>query len=495
MKRTSFRKIMLMALSTLSFYFYGFEPTATKELLLAYLENDLELQNLTLEARKAELSLEYSKVSNGFDLKLNSGNIVLTLSEDGTKIKANPSLQLSIPQASGLSLSAETTFSQIAQTGQGSGNDLGSGADGAVLSDTSLSAQLDLVSTNSLSRKLALLKAQRTLTQARRNLQKGALEAENDFYTQLKALLSSIKTLIKAEQSLYSDTIDFEAVKATGYSEKSSTYRLAQMKVLSDKHSVESSLRDLINDYIVFYKKCGYDISLSPSQNYMELIPQDIESVESVNVLDFERDNYSKIEAAVWTNQINSLERKLNSNFSLSAGAGYTFDNSSTNSDSIDTALSAAYGGLSVSAGLAIPVNAAANTSASPALTMAFSLSPSTFKKNFLQTKEAALTEEQELLDIQTAQTDYETYILLAAQELESMLWEKESAKENYEMYSKLAAELEGWYKQGIISESEYMSAKTNAAMYQVEILMNMLDLIIFNDEVQANFVIDGENK
>ena len=489
MKRMSFRKIMLIALSTLSFYFYGFEPLATKELLLAYLENDLELQNLTLEARKSELSLEYSKVSNGFDLKLNSGNIVLTLSEDGTKIKANPSLQLSIPQASGLSLSAETTFSQISQTGQGSG------ADGAVLSDTSLSAQLDLVSTNSLSRKLALLKAQRTLTQARRNLQKGALEAENDFYTQLKALLSSIKMLIKAEQSLYSDTIDFEAVKATGYSEKSSTYRLAQMKVLSDKHSVESSLRELINDYVVFYKKCGYDISLSPSQNYMELIPQDIESVESVNVLDFERDNYSKIEAAVWTNQINSMERKLNSNFSLSAGAGYTFDNTSTNSDSIDTQLTAAYGGLSVSAGLAIPVNAAANTSASPALTMAFSLSPSTFKKNSLQKKEAALTEEQELLDIQTAQTDYETYILLAAQELESMLWEKESAEENYEMYSKLAAELEGWYKQGIISESEYMSAKTNAAMYQVEILMNMLDLIIFNDEVQANFVIDGENK
>ncbi len=473
------RKLLPIVLLAFSYTAFTFEPVPTKTLLLAYLENDLELQNLTLAAQKAELSLEYTKVSNGFDITLNSGNVVLTLNDDGSKLTASPSLEVEVPQASGLTLTAETDLTYKSET--------------SAFSNSSLSAQLDLISTGTLSRKVTLLKSERALTQARRNLQNRAHEAENAFYTELKSLLSSIKTLIKAEQTLYSDTIDFESVKATGYSETSSTYRLAQMKVLSDKHSVESSLRALIHDYIVFYKKCGYDISLSPDQNYLELIPQDIsqelKDIKPVNVLEFKKEDFAKIEEAVWNNQINTLERKTDSSFSLSAGAGYTIDNSSTNSDTVDALLSAGYGGLELAAGLSLPVGLENGSSAAPALTMAFSLSPTTFKKDSLQKKQASLTELQELIDIQSAEQDYETYIVTSAQNLESILWEKSNAQENYNMYSKLASDLEAWYNQGIISQSEYMSAQTNAAMYQVEIMMNMLDIVIYNDEVQTVFI------
>ena len=56
-------------------------------------------------------------------------------------------------------------------------------------------------------------------------------------------------------------------------------------------------------------------------------------------------------------------------------------------------------------------------------------------------------------------------------------------------MYAKLAEELEAWFSQGIVTESEYLSAKTNAELYRVEILINMIDMIIYNDDVKCNFV------
>ncbi|MBR1637772.1 MAG: TolC family protein [Treponema sp.] len=469
------KKIFLILLILLPSFSFAFEPVPTQTLLLAYLENDLELQNLTLAAQKAELALNYAEVSNGFDISLASGNVTLKADSEGTKITASPSVKMSLPQASNLSFTAETDLSLVSEQE-------------ASFSDTSLSLGVDIISSTALSRKVTLLKAQRTRTEALRSLQNRAVEAESAFYTELKTLLSSIKSIIKAEQTLYSDTIDFDSVKAQGYSSSSSTYRLAQMQVLSDKHSVESLLRALLHDYIVFYKKCGYDISLTADQDYLELIPDDFESAEPVNVLSFEKDSYTKIEAAVWTNQINSMERKTDSVFSLAANAGYTFANSSTDSDTVDAGLSAVLGGLSLSAGVALPVE----SDTSPALVLSASLSPFSFKKNAIEKKVAALSQEQELLDIESARSDYETYIVSAIQDLEEILWEKESAAENYEMYAKLADELEDWYKQGIITESEYLSARSNAAMYRVEVLINMLDVIIYNDEVKSNFVSDS---
>ena len=472
------KKLIIILLSLLAGQAFCFERVPTQTLLMAYLENDVELKNLTLAAQKAELSLEYEKVSQGVDVKLSSGNVTLVLSDDGSKISASPSLKMSVPQASNLTLTAETDL-------------LKSSDENFDVSDTSLSLGVDLISTTGVTRKVALLKAQRSYQLALRNLQNQALETEKNFYTEYKSLLSSIKMLIKAEQTLYSDTIDFEEVVAKGYSSSSSTYRLAQMKVISDKHSIESYLRSLIHDYVLFYKNCGYDISLSTSQDYRELIPDDLEKVEPVDVRSFEKSLYAGIENAVWTNTINTLSRKTESSFSLAANGGYTFDNSATGSDTVDAGLTATIGGLALNAGVSVPAgtDGAGGAGASPAITMGLTLSPFTFKKNAIQKKQALLTEQQELLDIQSAESDYETYIVSAIQELEQIFWERNTAQESYEMYAKLAEELEAWFSQGIVTESEYLSAKTNAELYRVEILINMIDMIIYNDDVKCNFV------
>ena len=473
------RYFFITLLMALPLFIYGFEPIPTQRLLLSYLENDVDLQKLTLSAQKAALSLDYTKVDEGFDITLASGTVTLTSDEGSAKIKASPSVKVSLPQASNLSVKA--------------GASLVSSAASSTAQDVSLSASLDLISTNGLSRKISLLKAERAYKEALRKLQNQSLEAEKAFYTEYKALLSSIKQIIKAEQSLYSDSIDFDSVKAQGYSSSSSTYRLAEMKVLSDKHTVESNLRSLIHDYVVFYKKCGYDISLEANQDYLELIPNDIESPQAVDVLAFDKNTYAKIEEAKWTNEINSLERKADSTFSLAANAGYTYQNSVTDSDTLDAGLSFDLAGLSLGAGLSFPVGIEASASSSPALTLSASLSPSSFKKNSIQKKQANLSEEAELLDIQSANSSYETYIVSAIQNLEGLNWEKNTINENYAMYSKLAEELESWYKMGIVTQSEYLSAKANAAMYKVEILINMLDFIIYNDEVKGNFIFENQ--
>ena len=83
----------------------------TTSLLLSYVENDSELKNLTLAAKKAALSYESAKIDTGFDVTLSSGTITLRTSDDGSSLTAKPSVKASLPQASNLSVSAQTNYS------------------------------------------------------------------------------------------------------------------------------------------------------------------------------------------------------------------------------------------------------------------------------------------------------------------------------------------------------------------------------------------------
>ena len=60
----------------------------TTTLLLSYVENDTELKNLTINAKKAALSYKSTMIDNGFDVTLSSGTITLQMSDDGSKLSA-----------------------------------------------------------------------------------------------------------------------------------------------------------------------------------------------------------------------------------------------------------------------------------------------------------------------------------------------------------------------------------------------------------------------
>ena len=450
----------------------------TTTLLLSYVENDSELKNLTLAAKKAALSYESAKIDAGFDVTLSSGTVTLKTSDDGNTLTAKPSVKASLPQASNLSVTAQTNYYSDSSD---------SASDASSLSDTSVSVGVDIISSVTISNKLTKLKAERSVTEAQRKIEKRAIAAEKEFYTELKELLTSINTIMTKRQTLYEDSLDLEAKKVQGYSKASSTYRQAELKVISDQHEIESAIHSFKHDCVVFYKKCGYDLNLEidDKTELMSFVPQGIDEIEPADVTTFDKELYSEIESANWTYYINSMERSSKKSFSLSANAGYTFDNSTTNSDSIDAGLSGTIGGLTLGAGVSMPVG----NSTSPSYTFSATLTPNTFRKNSITKQQNELTEEQELLAIQTAETAYETKVVELQEKLDTLFWEKKTADENISMYADLEKDMANLYKQGYISETEYLSSKNNLNSSIIKKISNLIDLIIYNDDVISNFV------
>ena len=446
----------------------------TTTLLLSYVENDAELKNLILAAKKSALSYQSAKIDTGFDVTLSSGSVTLQVNDDGTKLTAKPSVKMSLPQASNLSVTAQTNFS--------------SESSNTSLSNTSVAVGIDIISSAVISNKLTKLKAERAVTEAQRKIEKRAIAAEKEFYTALKSLLSSINTIMTKRQTLYEDSIDLEAKKVQGYSESSSTYRQAELKVISDQHEIDSAIHSFKYDCVVFYKKCGYDLEIDYKADLMSFVPSGIDEVEPADILKFDKALYTEIENANWTYYINSMERSSKKNYGLSASAGYTFDNSITNSDSIDAGLSGTFGGLTVGAGISLPVKSS-QSSISPAYTLSASLNPNTFHKNSITKKQNVLTEEQELLAIQTAESAYETKVVEFQQKLDTLLWEKKTVEENISMYGDLEKDMAQLYQQGYINETEYLSAKNNLNSSIIKKISNLIDLIIYNDDVISNFV------
>ena len=446
----------------------------TTTLLLSYVENDAELKNLILAAKKSALSYQSAKIDTGFDVTLSSGSVTLQVNDDGTKLTAKPSVKMSLPQASNLSVTAQTNFS--------------SESSNTSLSNTSVAVGIDIISSAVISNKLTKLKAERAVTEAQRKIEKRAIAAEKEFYTALKSLLSSINTIMTKRQTLYEDSIDFEAKKIQGYSESSSTYRQAELKVISDQHEIDSAIHSFKYDCVVFYKRCGYDLEIDDKADLMSFVPSGIDEVEPADILKFDKALYTEIENANWTYYINSMERSSKKNYGLSACAGYTFDNSITNSDSIDAGLSGTFGGLTVGAGISLPVKSS-QSSISPAYTLSASLNPNVFRKNSITKKQNVLTEEQELLAIQTAESAYETKVVEFQQKLDTLLWEKKTVEENISMYGDLEKDMAQLYQQGYINETDYLSAKNNLNSSIIKKISNLIDLIIYNDDVISNFV------
>lgn len=446
----------------------------TTTLLLSYVENDAELKNLILAAKKSALSYQSAKIDTGFDVTLSSGSVTLQVNDDGTKLTAKPSVKMSLPQASNLSVTAQTNFS--------------SESSNTSLSNTSVAVGIDIISSAVISNKLTKLKAERAVTEAQRKIEKRAIAAEKEFYTALKSLLSSINTIMTKRQTLYEDSIDLEAKKVQGYSESSSTYRQAELKVISDQHEIDSAIHSFKYDCVVFYKKCGYDLEIDDKADLMSFVPSGIDEVEPADILKFDKALYTEIENANWTYYIDSMERSSKKNYGLSASAGYTFDNSITNSDSIDAGLSGTFGGLTVGVGISLPVKSS-QSSISPAYTLSASLNPNTFRKNSITKKQNVLTEEQELLAIQTAESAYETKLVEFQQKLDTLLWEKKTVEENISMYGDLEKDMAQLYQQGYISETDYLSAKNNLNSSIIKKISNLIDLIIYNDDVISNFV------
>lgn len=466
------KKTLLLAMVMINAIFlFAFEAVPTSELLVSYLENDTNLKNQTIETQKAQLSLESTEISNGFDIALSTGTFTVRAENGGASISVRPSVQATIPQASNLVVSASTEYSYDSNSSE--------------FENIKLNASVDIISSTGMQRKITLLKAERSYEEAQRKLTKQALNSEKQFYTELKGLLNSINSIISQERSLYTNKIDLSKVAAQGYSKNSSTYRLAQMKVVNSEYDVAKAKRSLIHDFIVFYKNCGYDINLADNIDVYSLIPSDIQEVVPLKFEDFDEALYADIESAQWNYQINSMERETFKAFSLTGNGGVTFNNASTGTTTLDAGLSSKFGGLSVSAGINVPIE----SGSSPAFTLSASLSPNTFRQNKITLQKYDLAEQQDLMNIETAKKNYETKKIDVQQQLSDLYWEKNSNNESYELYAGVEKDLASYYRAGVITESEYYSAKVNTQSAKVKKVVNAIEFIIYNDELSAMFV------
>ena len=226
-------------------------------------------------------------------------------------------------------------------------------------------------------------------------------------------------------------------------------------------------------------------------------MPKTIQYVEPVDILAFEKNQYASIEKAVWTYEYNSLERKSVKNVTLSANAGYTLKNSSTASsasrsdmsDTVDAGATAGLYGLSLGAGVSFPVENPGN----PVYSLSASVDPAEFRKARITTEKNGYSEEQDLIAIQSAEEDYDTSVVDQQQSLSDIIWSRQTNAETYEMYVRLEKDMAEYLKAGIITESEYLNAFANREQYRLQLLINDIDLIIYNNTTKLLFCRDEE--
>lgn len=455
-----------------------------EKLLLGYFQNSLALQELSGKVDKAILNSKSTSISNGMNISLSTGSIAFSFGNGGS-FNFSPNASLGIPAARNLRFTASSNVS--ARNGEGE------------VKNTSLGVSVDIYSSVREEREIALLKSERALLEARRDLQNGFVNMESEFYTKLKNLFEIASKIITAQKSLYEHRLEFDELRVQGYSAASSKYRLKQMEVASDEHDVEIYRHKLERETKIFAQECGMKYDFSDA---MEFLPTKIPEVVATDVLDFDEENFAETESALWTNKINSKIREADKAFSLSVNAGYTFANTvnsfMTNAmeygDTIDigSALTWHKTGLQASAGVSFPTDFG---NFNPLYKLSFSFVPNQFRLADIQKKIEKVDETLELVAIESARKNYETALVAQQSSLEELQWAARTNAESFETYSQLESDTASWYQRGIITESEYRSAQVNKENYRIRILINALDLIIYNNKTATLFTRDEELK
>lgn len=455
-----------------------------EKLLLGYFQNSLALQELSGKVDKAILNSKSTSISNGMNISLSTGSIAFSFGNGGS-FNFSPNASLGIPAARNLRFTASSNVS--ARNGEGE------------VKNTSLGVSVDIYSSVREEREIALLKSERALLEARRDLQNGFVNMESEFYTKLKNLFEIASKIITAQKSLYEHRLEFDELRVQGYSAASSKYRLKQMEVASDEHDVEIYRHELERETKIFAQECGMKYDFSDA---MEFLPTKIPEVVATDVLDFDEENFAETESALWTNKINSKIREADKAFSLSVNAGYTFANTvnsfMTNAmeygDTIDigSALTWHKTGLQASAGVSFPTDFG---NFNPLYKLSFSFVPNQFRLADVQKKIEKVDESLELVAIESARKNYETALVAQQSSLEELQWAARTNAESFETYSQLESDTASWYQRGIITESEYRSAQVNKENYRIRILINALDLIIYNNKTATLFTRDEELK
>jgi hypothetical protein len=412
-------------------------------LLAGYLENDMELQSLSIKLRQAEIGRERTGINNGFDLTLSSGTMILYAENGATAFSVEPEATLSFPALNSTKLSVSMPIA--VETGE----DLS-------MVNTSFALSTALLGSAGKQREVALLQADRTLLEAQRALTRRGLSAEREFYEILQLLYEGTVTALTYEEEAYTKEIELALAQKQGYSASSVYYRTKQLEA-ADKHRIaEEQRRTLERVMALFARDCGLaSLSALPES----LPPADLDDVPEFG-LDVEKSHFTEIESARWNNYIGTLERNAAGNWELSAKLGITTNNSNLDSrTSADAGLILDWKGVSISAGSQFPLS---GSDKDPAFTLSLGFNAGKQRTAALTDAEKSLAAAAETLALKSAERSWEETVEDMRSERRDLLWEKKRLTEQAELYRELAAETTTWYERGMVTDSDYRVALGN---------------------------------
>ena len=227
----------------------------------------------------------------------------------------------------------------------------------------------------------------------------------------------------------------------------------------------------------IFASKCSVKV------NQLDLsfvIPE----VELLSIRSFSKEDFESLEKAKWNYHINSVTRKLNTDFSAQAGYGFSIQDDSY-LDSAQAGLTMKMKGLSVSATTAIPINQNSN----PSISLGIGWNPSTSKLDNLSYQNNEIQDKIEKLEIQDAEENFFDTVLKLNETYNNLEWETEQNLEQFNLYQELENDMKNWYSKGIISESEYRQSKINLENAKVKLAITKIDRIIYNNDLSMLFV------
>ncbi len=485
------------------------EYSRLSELLTGYLSNDLDLKKAVLTAQSKALSLKSTEIQNGIDVSISTGNISVTTDVSGkSTVTASPSLSVDFPMVSDASVSVSIPYTV---------------EDGSsYVSAGSVAGTVGIISSSAKEREVELLKAERSYTEAKRSVRECALTAEKEFYENLKKLYNYAISIHTAKNDLYDDSLDLRVLETEGYSKTSAKYRQALLKVKSDERDVQEQQRLLEKETAVFAMKCGKEFSRT-SESFdekrekgeegsdynqeaageaayraaIEFLPDAIPAVKEERIFDYSEDDYTSVESSNWDKTIAELERKADTAFSMSATGEYKFNSAQSAYDDAGAKLNFDWKGLSASAGFYVPTgnnllpqneNSSVTKNDKPYFQFGVSLSPNEWRLWKIQKEQDKLDEQTEDIAIKAARDDYETDVLDKVSTFHDIKWSENSYADQLDMYTQLAADMEKWYSQGLVTESDLNDAVNNREKARLNVMLNAIDLLIYNDEVKLLF-------
>lgn len=501
--------ILIFSLFLRTFSFFAEENEnyeRLNELLSGYLAGDLELKKAVLEAQSKRLSLKSTQIENGFSVSLSTGTVSITTDSAGKSVvKVSPELSVDLPAYSDSSVSVSIPY-----TG-GNGSSYVSGG--------SFSGTVGIVSSAPKERNVKILEAERSLTEAKRAVETRALKAEKEFYEKLKKLYNYAIAIHTAKNDLYDDSLDLRVLETQGYSKNSAKYRQALLQVKSDERDVQEQQRLLEKETALFAKKCGIEYKLSSETEnlwikkeagenaYMasiSFLPEFIPKVEPEQIFDYAKENYSEVESAVWNEYLAQLKRDAENDFSLSATGEYKFNSTQSNYDDAGAKLNFGWKGFSANAGFYVPTgqnllpeneNLTGSKNDSPYFQFGFSVSPNERRLWKIEKEQDSIDEETEKIALKAAFDDYETDVLDKVSTLSDIKWSENSYSEQFDMYTQLADDMERWFNEGSVTESDFKDAVNNREKTRFYLMINAIDLLIYNNEVKLLFVNDKAKK